>query len=259
MTSTAPVGAHTTVSDRPQPSAATPFSRAFVHRGLMPALALVIAAACSGPIATPARTSGLDPSLDAPMSTPAIGQSSTSLPSSPASPWLTADITPLPSLSSPAVPSGPHVSVESHDRFWDPFVDLGPPIGLPYGLRTVRDATELADLVIVGSITDLYIGEQWIGASDEPGMPFGYVKVRIQETLKGEPVSRSDEAVEVQFAWGHRETDFELISSEPLPVGEYLWFLIHEATFVIRRDSRRATQTSRHSHTSYRMKCRASS
>jgi hypothetical protein len=99
---------------------------------------------------------------------------------------------------------------------------------MPYGLKSVRDATELADLVIRGSITDLYIGEQWIGAPDEPGEPMAYIKVQIDEVLKGEPESRSEGSVEVQFGFGYGE--FDTLAAEPMPTGEYVWFLLHEAT-----------------------------
>lgn len=177
----------------------------------------------------------LRPSIDATLGTPAIGQGSpapstgaSSLPSVSSLPSPTVGITPQPSLSSPTPASGPLVSVEAHDRLWDPFVDLGPPIGLPYGLRSVRDATELADLIIRGSITDLYIGEQWIGAPDDPGEPFAYLTVQIHEVLKGDPVSRTDGAAEVQFGFGYGE--FDTLASEPMPTGEYVWFLLHEAT-----------------------------
>lgn len=183
----------------------------------------------------PMPATSLGPPIDATLGTPAIGQPSPASPTDapPVSglPSPTAAVTPQPSPSSLRSAPGPVIDVAAHDRFWNPFVDFGPPIGLPFGLTTVADATGLADLVIRGSITDLYIGEQWIGAPDEPAMPFGYVRVQIHEVLKGEPVSRSDGAVEVQFAWGHSESDFELIASEPMPAGEYVWFLIHEATF----------------------------
>jgi len=173
----------------------------------------------------PTQGESLQPSSDINQGTSATNQGS------PATlPPATVSMTPQPSLSSPAAPSGPLVNVELHDRFWDPFVDLGPPIGLPYGLRSVRDATELADLVIRGSITDLYIGEQWIGAPDEPPEPLAYLTIQIQEVLKGEPASRTDGAVEMQFGFGYSPDDFDVVASEPMPTGEYLWFLIHEAT-----------------------------
>jgi hypothetical protein len=101
---------------------------------------------------------------------------------------------------------------------------------MPYGLETVRDTTELADLVVVGSITEIYIGEQWVGSPDEPGMPFAYVAVEIHEVLKGQPVSRADGLVEVQFGFAYDSGEFESIASGPMPSGEYVWFLVHEAS-----------------------------
>lgn len=157
----------------------------------------------------------LAPSIDAGVATPAIESPSPSTPGA--------------SLPPPTVE--PSLSIEAHDRFWHPFVDFGPLFGLPFGLKTLEDATDLADIVIRGSITDLYIGEQWIGAKDEPGEPLAYVAIEIHDVLKGEPESRTEGLVEVQFGFGFRGSDFEAIASEPMPEGDYLWFLIDESEF----------------------------
>ena len=162
----------------------------------------------------------LAPSIDRGVATPAIEL-----------PWPS---TPGASLPPPTVEPSP--SMEAHDRFWNPFVDFGPPFGLPFGLETLEDATDLADIVIRGSITDLYIGEQWIGAKDEPGEPLAYVAVEIHDVLKGEPESRTEGLVEVQFGFGFRESDFDAIASAPMPEGDYLWFLIDESKFREKKD-----------------------
>ena len=105
---------------------------------------------------------------------------------------------------------------------------FGPPQGLGYRVNAVSDLANLADLIVVGSITELYIGEMWREADDESPRPKPYVKVAITEILKGEPVSRVDGFVEVMF--GIAPDNFDAIAAQPLPEGEYLWFLLHNAT-----------------------------
>ncbi len=174
------------------------------------------------------------PAIPAPSDGPSFSPTPTEAsPTNAPTPVPSASPTDIPSTNAPTLtptPISASVDVEAHDQFWDPFVDFGPPIGLPYGLKTVADANELAHVVVVGQISDLYIGEQWIGSPDADPQPLAYVTVTVSEVLKGEPVSMTDGAVEVQFGFGFNEDDFERVASGPMPSGDYIWFLIHEAT-----------------------------
>ena len=173
----------------------------------------------SGPTAVTTEGESTAPSIF-PASTVAASDSPTPIPV--ATPVATTQPT-------PRVSAAPSIAVDKHDRLWDPFVDFGPPLFLPYGLTSLRDATELADLIVTGSIGDLYIGEQWIVSKDEPTQPFAYLEVHIDEVLKGAPESRTENSVEVMFGLGYPKSAFVAASAEPMPTGTYLWFLIDES------------------------------
>ena len=84
-----------------------------------------------------------------------------------------------------------------------------------------------AHLVIRGRVTEVYVGEEWIIANDEPPVPLAYARIAIDEILNGEPVSRSEGSVEVQLtfvsdAWVPPD-------AARLPAHESVFFLMHEA------------------------------
>lgn len=127
-------------------------------------------------------------------------------------------------MSSP-LPSPSHVAgLAASDRFWAHWYESCWFGAFPI-VSSLEEITRQSDLVILGTITDLYVRfeSDWQPA---------YAKVLITDVLKGEPVSREAGTVEVQIAFA--SADLEEIRSR-LPRHNHLWFLIneegHESTY----------------------------
>ena len=111
--------------------------------------------------------------------------------------------------------------LEESDRFWDRWrVPIH--MYLPHDATSMVDNVRNADLVVRGRIQDLYIGEYWRGDRGEEPYPLAYIRIGIDEVLKGEPASRTPGVVEVQL--GVAAEDLEQIRAR-LPDHDNLWFL----------------------------------
>jgi len=107
------------------------------------------------------------------------------------------------------------------DLFWERWrVPIH--VYLPHEATSLAEEFRIADLVVRGRIADLYIGEYWRGSRDEEPYPLAYIKIEVEEILKGEPASRTPGAVEVQI--GVARADLEDIRAR-LPDHDNLWFL----------------------------------
>ncbi|MDQ3673929.1 MAG: hypothetical protein M3365_06105 [Gemmatimonadota bacterium] len=129
----------------------------------------------------------------------------------------------------PCCPASPTPSddrdVERSDLFWDRWlqpvhVDLG-----AWDAASLAEATQMADLVVRGRMTNIYIGEYWQAVEGQDPYPLAYATVEIDEILKGDPVSRTLGAVEVQL--GRTVPDLNEVRAL-LPAHDHLWFLIFE-------------------------------
>ena len=144
-------------------------------------------------------------------------------PSEPPSP--TADATPI---SPPAEPTGTpegspaHVGgLEASDRFWEFWYDTcffgAPGVEPPSSLAEIAQAS---DLVIRGAIAGAY--SRWRGGDAYDS----YVQVSIAEILKGEPVYRGADTVDVGISY--LSSDIESQELGGLPSHDHLWFLVGE-------------------------------
>jgi hypothetical protein len=129
------------------------------------------------------------------------------------SPEASIEPTPLPP---PAFTTG----LEASDQFWEPLYNtcwFG-----AFGSPSMAQLTRNSDLVIVGRIVDLFIGEMY---ELEPGVrwPLSYLRVAITEIIKGKPASRDVGSVEIQMHSISPE-DVDVLR-ERLPGGDHLWFL----------------------------------
>jgi hypothetical protein len=201
------------------------------------ALGVVIAVGCSyvGPIAPASSViESAAPSLvslGSPNPTPSRpAPAATSEPTPSPSPTMPAvpppDPTPQPTpcCVTPSPPPSQVPGLAASDLFWNRWVDscFFGVYPLPSSLaEIVRDA----DLIVRGSIADLYVGEHWRGGPDEPSYPLAYVRVEIDEILKGAPVSRESGSVEVQL--GDSPEDLNQLRKR-LPTHDHLWFLTYE-------------------------------
>jgi hypothetical protein len=112
--------------------------------------------------------------------------------------------------------------LEASDAFWNHwFVDCWFGAGDLTG--SLAEAYANADIVIRGRIVDLYIGEYWrMMAEDDFSYPLAYLKVQVDEVLKGTPAARTPGFVEVQI--GHAFDAMNSLRAQ-LPDHEHLWFL----------------------------------
>lgn len=127
---------------------------------------------------------------------------------------------PTPCCESSPLPSPSHAAgLAASNRFWERWYETCWFGAFPIA-SSLAEITGQSDLVIRGTITDLYVRfeSDWQPA---------YAKVLISDVLKGEPVSREAGTVEVQIAFASSDLE-ELRSS--LPRHDHLWFLVHEGT-----------------------------
>src|SRR5687767_9081287 len=71
-------------------------------------------------------------------------------PASSAAPSLSVASMPRTTLAVPSFGADSVISVEAHDRLWEPFVYFGPVIGLRDAPRSIEEVTESSDLVVRG-------------------------------------------------------------------------------------------------------------
>lgn len=148
----------------------------------------------------------------------------------PATAVATHDIAALPTAEATKGSSPSEDELGQSDTFWDPWMQ--PLLGhLTLDSETLAEATEQADLIVLGRMSDLYVGEQW--TIDDTSYPLDYAKIEVAEILKGEPHWRTPGLVEVQM--GNR-TDLEELRAM-MPTHDYLWFLMYEPTWAPREDS----------------------
>jgi hypothetical protein len=132
-----------------------------------------------------------------------------------------ASISPAPTPSSPA-PTSASDALTHSSRYFARWLN-GIHYGLHYEPESLAEQFEIADLVVRGPIADLYIGEYWLSHPEEQPYPLAYIRIDVQEVLKGEPVSRTGGDVEVQV--GSAGSDLETIRAA-LPTHDNLWFLM---------------------------------
>jgi hypothetical protein len=96
-----------------------------------------------------------------------------------------------------------------------------------FDFRSLEEMYQAVDVVLVGRVADVYIGEEWVGAPDEPAEPFEYARIEVVELLKGAPASRLDGALEMQVSI----VGEDWVRPEQLPDHEILLFLVHEASW----------------------------
>jgi len=102
-----------------------------------------------------------------------------------------------------------------------------------FDAKSLAQATEQADIIVRGTMSELYVGELW--TIDDFSYPLHYVKVRVSELLKGELHAREDGYVEVQMGTVDEERFDALRTSVPQHDG--LWFLMYEPDWAGRGDS----------------------
>ncbi len=98
-----------------------------------------------------------------------------------------------------------------------------------YIFESFSEMTDFSDVVVKGHITDVYVGEVWKGAQDDPGSPFPYARIAIDDVLKGHVVTRMPDTLEVQLMLVGE--DWQPPDAATIPGGETLFFLKHEATY----------------------------
>jgi hypothetical protein len=118
-----------------------------------------------------------------------------------------------------SIPAG---DTAAADEFWRHFMYLDPARPLNFTFASVEEMTAASDLVVVGRLAKLYVGELWTFNDIEIPVPHVYATVQLSETLKGVPISRDVGAIEIE--WALVGTDFDA-SEVPIPSDEYLWFL----------------------------------
>jgi hypothetical protein len=128
------------------------------------------------------------------------------------------------------VPTPSQPPLTQSDLFWNPVTEQAPLFFYDNGFQSLVDMVQKSDLVIRGRVTDVYIGEIWHGAADDPGEPLTYIRITIDDLLKGKPVSRKPGSVEVQFQLAGPDAP----APDPtfLPGDESLFFLIHDASYI---------------------------
>ena len=169
------------------------------------------------------------PSPDiSPESTPTAAGSERPAPSPTPSPAASASppatIPPSPDPSDQAV-------LQRSDAFWVTWIDRPEPM-YDFEFATVEDATQQADLIVRGRVTNAYIGEYWRFRPEWQPRPHDYLTISIDEVIKGEPVSRTSGAVELEIGFGDQNLIDDV--STRLPTEESLWFLMYEANFSYR-------------------------
>jgi hypothetical protein len=121
-------------------------------------------------------------------------------------------------MASPSFAGG----LRASDEFWDPLYDTCWFGAAFFPSPTFAEMVEQSDLIIVGRIDDMYIGEHWDGG-DGYLWPLVYMRVAISDTLKGEARSRDPGTVEIQMAYAYAD-DLDKMRSR-LPAHEHMWFL----------------------------------
>jgi hypothetical protein len=121
----------------------------------------------------------------------------------------------------------PGETLAESDKFWNEWASE-PYVGLVFQAKSLDDNVRLADLVVRGHITDIYVGEywQWENISESPPTPLVYVSVAISEVLQGTPVSRVPGFVEVTLGPGTTERVDDLRAR--LPQHDNIWFLKYD-------------------------------
>ena len=152
-------------------------------------------------------------------------------PAMPSVPTATAGPSPSPSSTVDLLPPT-NDPLSQSDRFWATWTE--PILGhLTFDATSLAEATEQADLIIRGPLSELYVGETWV--TDNTPYPLDYVKVQVTEVLKGEPHSRTPGFVEVQM--GTVEQDELDETRAKMPTHDHLWFLMYEPNWAARGGS----------------------
>ncbi len=201
--------------------------------GAIAVVAVVVAAIAlslpaAGPGGPPATTEG----TPTPQTTPVALASAqpTPTPSVEPSPWPTVSATPDDAVSPTLTPGE---ALAQSDGFWNRWI--GPPnpsVLDEFGAVSLADVTRQADLIIRGRVTDIYIGEYWRMKSREKLLPLVYVRVEIDEVLKGEPASRTAGFVEAQI--GSSPDDLDQVRAT-IPEHGNVWFLMYGPNWDERR------------------------
>ena len=173
---------------------------------------------------TPGPTLTLGPTHSASTTQPSIASEA---------PTLRADSQPTnsaaiasPSANATVIPSSSSVvGLERSDRFWARWVETRCFFGLEPLPSSVVEIFAKADLVVRGRIVDLYVGERWRMNAGQAAEPLAYLRVQIDELLKGQPKSRQAGYVEVQI--GHAPSDMDRLRAQ-LPADDHLLFLDYE-------------------------------
>jgi hypothetical protein len=105
------------------------------------------------------------------------------------------------------------------NAFWEYWTDY-PASGVVFEAQSLEENVAIADLVVRGHITDVYVGEYWVG-----GTPVVYVTLAISEVLTGSPISRTPGFVEVGLGTGPEVTAHD---RRRLPQHDSVWFLLYE-------------------------------
>ena len=172
-----------------------------------PLPSLVTSANPSSAPSEAAPTESIEPSTDPPATTPEA--TTTGTPNGPT-------LQPTPKGDPPSLPSPEHVGgLAASDRFWETWYETCW-FGAFSIVSSLEEITSQSDLVIRGTISDLYIRRPW-----DDFQP-AYAKVSISEILKGEPASEEPGTAEVQI--GFIRSDLAELRSS-LPAHGHLWFL----------------------------------
>lgn len=164
---------------------------------------------------TPAETASALPS-------PTVSPSATPTETPRAEPTAAVPSTPPPCCTASPLPSDDEALARS-DRFWNEWVEFPRPFPM-FEATSLADASRQADVIVIGRISNLYVGEYWRIDENTKPIPLAYVSVEIDEVLKGEPISRESGFVEVQMGAAGNNLD-EIRAT--LPGHAHLWFLMY--------------------------------
>ena len=164
------------------------------------------------------------PGSSVPVDSPSVAPATSSSPKVTAEP-VTSDMpTIVPSM--PVATASPSEELAKSDAFWNPISAQPPSIFRDWEYESLADIARHSDLVVVGRLVDVYVGEVWKGAADDPGSPLVYGRVEIDEVVKGEPVSRAEGSVEMQLELVG--DDWQPPDQSAIPSGEAIFFLLYD-------------------------------
>ncbi len=168
-------------------------------------------AAAQGEPTPEATTNSL--ASDQPIPTESVGPS----PSTMVNITPNVEVTPTPAIND---------ALALSDGFWNRWV--GPPnpgVLEEFEADSLADLSRRVDLIIRGRVTDIYVGEYWRTGPEDRPFPLVYLRVEIEEVLKGEPVSRSAGYVEVLLGSAGPEEVEDYQARQPAE--DMLWFLMY--------------------------------